>query len=136
VSVAEAGARVFAPDPARLALAQRGRFAPQVVSSSSLAPFNLTRSGQRSAAGDPSPKARKMTLMDGDHAKARRRPRDQSNERFVQGSNRFMKLVRPAGADFHTVYAHNSFFCAHSAGENSPVHSQKVTLSRRDRATV
>jgi hypothetical protein len=56
-----------------MALAQFVRFATQVLSSSSLAPFDLTRSGQRDAAGDPSPKARKMTLMDGNRANTRRR---------------------------------------------------------------
>jgi hypothetical protein len=37
---------------------------------------------------------------------------------------------------FHTVYAHNFILCAHAKGQNRLVHSQKVTLSRRDRAKV
>src|SRR4029453_3567320 len=67
---AAAAACVRAPDRASSAPAEFGRFAPWVSSSSLLVPFNLTRSAQRDAAGDPSPKARKMTLMDGDCAKA------------------------------------------------------------------
>jgi hypothetical protein len=87
-----------------MALAQYVRFATQVSSSSSLAPSNFTRSDERDAAGDPSPKARKMTLMDGDRAKAQCRQSQAFGAlhcktagpigaRFVTKRNRFSQLV-------------------------------------------
>jgi hypothetical protein len=102
----------------------------------------LTRSGQTDAADASPPKARKMTLMDGNHANALplRAPdpgkREEPNERASSAErNRWAQLVRGPATNF-TQCRRAIHLPRGRRGADNTVYSQKVTLRRRDRATV